>query len=96
MVKNLSVNAGDARGVGSIPKLGRYPGGENCNLLLYPCLENPMDRGAWWATVHRVAESDMTERLSMHAGSKDIHKGEIRYFTRGIHIPFYGNTLLSV
>ena len=45
MVKNLSVNAGDARGVGSIPKLGRYPGGENCNPLLYSCLENPMDRG---------------------------------------------------
>ena len=57
MVKNLSVSAGDARGVGSILELGRYPGGENCNSLLYSCLENPMDRGAWWATVHRVAKS---------------------------------------
>jgi len=52
-VKNLPVNAGDE---GSIPGLGRSPGGGNVNPLQYSCLENPMDRGAWRATVHRVAE----------------------------------------
>ena len=49
MVKSLPVNAGDA---GSIPELGRSPGGGNGNPLQYPGLGNPMDRGAWWATVH--------------------------------------------
>ena len=58
MVNNLSANAGD---VGSIPGSGRSPGEENGNLLLYSCLENPRDRGAWQATIHGVAkESDMT------------------------------------
>ena len=47
-------NAGDP---GLIPGSGRSPGGENGNPLQYSCLENPMDRGAWWATVHGVAES---------------------------------------
>ena len=49
--KNLPANAGDA---GSITGLGRSPGEENGNPLQYSCLENPMDRGAWWATVHGV------------------------------------------
>ena len=61
VVKNPSVNAGDIRDVSSIPGLGRSPGGGHGNPLRYSCLENPMDRGAWLATVHRVAESDMTE-----------------------------------
>ena len=43
--------------MGSIPGLGRSPGEGNGNPLQYSCLENPMDRGAWWATVHRVAKS---------------------------------------
>ena len=55
MVKNPPANAGDA---GSIPGLGRSPGGENDNPLQYSCLENPMDRGAWKAAVHGVSESD--------------------------------------
>ena len=54
MVKNLPANAGD---VGLIPGSGRSPGGGNGNLLQYSCLENPMDRGAWWATVHGVTKS---------------------------------------
>ena len=57
MVKNLPSNAGDVRDMGSIPGLGRSPGGGNGNPLQYSCLENPMDRGAWQATVHGIAKS---------------------------------------
>ena len=58
-VKNPPANAGDA---GLIPGSGRSPGGGNGNSLQYSCLENPMARGAWWATVHGVAkELDMTQ-----------------------------------
>ena len=53
-VKGPACNAGD---LGSIPGLERSPGEGNGNPLQYSCLENPMDRGAWWATVHRVAKS---------------------------------------
>ena len=57
MVKNPPVSAGDVRGTGSIPESGRSPGGGNGNPLQYSCLENPMDRGASWATVHGVAKA---------------------------------------
>ena len=49
MIKNLPANAGDVRGSGSIPGLGRHPVEENGNSLQDACLENPIDRGAWWA-----------------------------------------------
>ena len=57
MVKNLPTNTGDIRDASSIPGLGRSPGGGNGNPLQYSYLENPMDRGAWQATVHGVAKS---------------------------------------
>ena len=61
VVKNLPANAGDVRDAGSIPGLGRSPGGGHGNPLQYSCLQNPMDRGAWWAMVFKVAKSDTTE-----------------------------------
>ena len=57
MVKNMSANAGDIRDMGSIPGLGRSPGGGHGNPLKYSYLGNPMDRGAWRATVHRITKS---------------------------------------
>ena len=57
MVKNLPANAGDIRDAGLIPGFVRSPGGEHGNQLQYSCLENPMDRVAWQATVHGVAKS---------------------------------------
>ena len=56
-VKNPPANAGDTRDMGSIPGVTRSLGEGNDNPLQYSCLENPMDRGAWWATVRGVTES---------------------------------------
>ena len=63
VVKNLPANVGDTRDMGLIPGSGRFPGGENGNPLQCSCLENPMDRGAWWTTYNPLGcrESDMTE-----------------------------------
>ena len=57
VVKNLTAKAGDIRDTGLISGWGRSPGGRHGNPLHYPCLENPMDRGISWATVHEVAKS---------------------------------------
>ena len=57
LVKNLPANAGDVKGVGLTPGLGRSPGRGHGNPLQYSCLENPRDRGAWQAIVHRVTKS---------------------------------------
>ena len=57
MVKNPPANSGDTTDMSSVPGLGRSLGGEHGNPLQDSCLENPMDRGAWWATVHRVRKS---------------------------------------
>ena len=67
VVKNLLAKAGDIRDMASVPGSGRSPGGGHGNPLQYPCLENPMDRGAWLATVRGVTESQThLKRLSMH------------------------------
>ena len=66
MVKTPSGNAEDLRDMGSIPRSGRFPGARHGNPLQYSCLENPMDRGGWWATVHRVAKSQT--RLKRFSG----------------------------
>ena len=67
MVTNLPANTRD---MGSVPSLGRFPGVRNGNPLQYSCLENAMDRGAWWASVHRIAKSwTQLKGLNMHAHS---------------------------
>ena len=77
VVEDQPANAGDIRDKGSIPGSGRCPGCGHSNLFQCSCLENPMDRGAWWATVHRVAELDTTEWLS--------HKHQITFW--GANLP---------
>ena len=57
VVKNLPASSGNMRDVGSIPGSGRSPGGGHGNPLQYSSLESPMDRVAWWATVHMVAQN---------------------------------------
>jgi len=57
MVKNPLDSVGDVRDEGWIPRLGRSPGGGHGNSLQFSCLENPKDKGAWWAAVHGVAQN---------------------------------------
>ena len=68
VVKNPPANAGDKKDAGSIPGLGRSPGGGgNGNPLQYSCLGNPIDKGAWRATLHADSESGKTKQLRTHA-----------------------------
>ena len=71
MVKNLSANAEDIRDLGSIPGSGRFPEEGNGNPLQYSCLKNPVDRGAWQATVPRRSQT-LLKRLSAHTHFKPI------------------------
>ena len=68
MVKNPPANVGDSGDIGSTAGSGRSPGGGNGKPLQYSCLENPKDRGAWLATVHRVAKSQtrLSNRVHVH------------------------------
>ena len=76
--KNSPANAADIIDTGLVPGSGRFPGGGYGNPLQYSCLENPMDRGAWLATVHRVAKSrTRLKQLSMHVHTriyKNVYK----------------------
>ena len=72
VVKNPLAHAGDE---GLIPGLGGSPGEGNGNPLQYSCLENPMDKGAWWATVPGFTELDMTKRLNLHNFAVFKHAG---------------------
>ena len=76
VVKNLPASSRDTGDTGSVPESGRSPERGNGNPLPYSSLENPMDRGAWWATVHKVTKGpDPAEGLSTHA-SKYCEEGQ--------------------
>ena len=75
VVKNPPANAGDARDVGSIPGSGRSPGGGNFNPLQYSCLENPIDKGAWRATVQRVGH-DWASNMTWNSTQNRVFKIE--------------------
>ena len=78
VVKNPPVNAGNIRDMDLTPGLGRSPGGGHSNPLQCSCLENPMDRGAWWATVHRVTKSwTRLKQPSMHACMHRVMKQKL-------------------
>ena len=83
VVKNPPADAGDARDSGLIPRSGRSPGVGNSNPLQFSCLENTKDRGAWWATIHEVAESDTTEQLNArtHLDAGKIKQGGFTRWT---------------
>ena len=66
MIKNLPTNTGDTRDMGLIPGAGRSPGVGNGNPLQRSCLENSMDRGAWWAAIHGVAKSSTKLSVCVH------------------------------
>ena len=96
MVKNPPANAGDARDTDSIPESGRFPGGGYGNPLQGSCLENSMNKGAWWATVQGVAKNQT--QLSIQADRQNYHKvtlqasrqNNIRQKTRKPHIQSTG------
>ena len=78
-VKNPPANAGDIRDAGSVPGLGRSPGGGHGNPLQYSCLENPMDRGGWWAAVHRVTMSCTQLKRIKQASKNHLEILELPY-----------------
>ena len=93
MVKNLPANSGDIKDMSSIPGLGQSLGGGHGNPVQYSCLELPMDRGAWQATAHRVAQSWIQlKRISMHVQAPFIYeliKSPPKLFEIIILSPFY-------
>ena len=78
MVKDLPANAGDVRDTGSIPGLGKSPGGGHGNPLQFSCLGNPMDKGAWQATAHRVAKSQTQLKQLSHAHALALRGWKVR------------------
>ena len=82
LVKNPPANAGETRDKGSIPGSGRSPGEGNGNPLQYSCLENPMNRGTWWAAVHGVTESDTTEHTDKVKLKGDDPQWQLRFYQK--------------
>ena len=73
LVQRIQLPAQETQDTGSVPRSGRSHGVGDGNCLLHSCLENPMERGTWWATVHGVTkESDMTEHLSTSHGERNL------------------------
>ena len=94
MVKNPAANAGDGRDKGSIPGLGRSPGGGHGNPLQYSHPENPKDRGAWWTTVREVAKIRL-KQLSTPTYHLHIHDCHDIFLTKAPshHCEMSGNPL---
>ena len=83
MVKNPPANAGDIRDTGKITGLGRPPRGGNGNLLQYSFLENPVDRGAWKATVHGLSKGwTRLKQLGIQVGAWEKERGDICMITK--------------
>ena len=82
VVKNLPTNAGDLRAAGSIPMSGRSPGGGDGDPLQYSCLKKTMDRRAWWAAVHRVAQSQTRLKHPHMHNYRTRVRNEASYSTR--------------
>ena len=105
MVKNPLANAGDSGDVGSILGLGRFRGEGNVNPLEYSCLENPMDREAWWVTVHVVTKSrtQLSDWVCTHAifldsekkGVTSTKEGAVIYSGTVRYINTYGGIFLA-
>ena len=98
MVKNLPANVADTGDVGSIPRSGKFLGGEHGNPIQYACLGNPMDRRAWWATVHGV-QRDTTEprpppATASHCKIQTVRGGELQISTVQIPCPSGANIVV--
>ena len=92
MVKKLRANVGDIRDAGLIPGSGRSPGRVHGNPLWYSCLENPMDRGAWRATVHGGHTESETTEVTQHICTHALHRVRIQKVLEiitkeGCHLP---------
>ena len=89
VVKKPPANAGDIRDAGLIPGSGRSPGGGHGNPLQYSCLENPMDRGTWWAAVHKVAKSrTLLKHLSMRTHGRAHKTEKVCRAVSGLRVPW--------
>ena len=89
--KKLPANAGDIRDVGSLPEWGRSPGGGHGKPLQFSCLENPMDRGAWWVTVHGVTKSWIQLKwLSTQAGKYVLYNFPYTFIYSSYVISYIG------
>ena len=84
MGEEYTCNVGDTGDAGSIPGLGRSLGGGNGNPLQYSCLENSTDRGAWWATVHKVTKTQ--KQLSMRQSNRQTNMFFLKEIMRSISI----------